>query len=148
MPPPTISMRLGCDGSSSAPVEVTMRGSSFGMKGSFTASEPAAMTARAKPIVVVPPAARSTSTWCASRKRPEPVTTVTLRILAICARPPVSLPTTLFLCATSLPRSMRGAPKSTPTAPKCATSSSTAATCSSAFDGMQPTLRQTPPSVA
>ena len=46
MPPPTISMRFGCSRSSSAPVEVTMRGSSFGMNGSFTASEPAAMIAR------------------------------------------------------------------------------------------------------
>jgi hypothetical protein len=36
------------------------RVSSLGMNGSFTASEPAAMTARAKPIVVVPPAASST----------------------------------------------------------------------------------------
>ena len=147
MPPPTISMRLGCTGSSSAPVEVTMRGSSFGMNGSFTASEPAAMMARVKPIVVVPPAARSTTTWCASLKRPLPVTTVTFLILAICARPPVSRPTTLFLCATSLDGSTLGAPNSTPTAPKCATSSITAATCSIAFDGMQPTLRQTPPSV-
>ena len=149
MPPPTISMRLGCAGSSSAPVEVTTRGSSLGRNGSFTASEPAAMMARVKPIVVVPPAARSTTTWLASLKRPLPVTTVTLRIFAICARPPVSLPTTLFLCATQLGGDRPcGAPKSTPTAPKCATSSITAATCSIAFDGMQPTLRQTPPSVA
>ena len=147
MPPPTISMRWGRTGSSSAPVEVTTRGSSLGMNGSFTASEPAAMIARVKPIVVVPPAARSTTTWLASLKRPLPVTTVTLRIFAICARPPVSLPTTLFLCATSLAASTLGAPKSTPTAPKCATSSITAATCSIAFDGMQPTFRQTPPSV-
>ena len=44
-------------------------------------------------------------------------------------------------------RSTLGAPNSTPRAPKCATSSITAATCSIAFDGMQPTLRQTPPSV-
>ena len=108
MPPPTISMRFGSLGSSSAPVEVTTRGSSLGMKGSFTASEPAAMTARAKPMVVVPPAASSTLTWWSSLKRPVPVTTVTLRILAICARPPVRRPTTLFLCATSLARSTVG----------------------------------------
>ena len=31
-----------------------------------------------------------------------PCTTVTLRILAIAVRPPVSLPTTLFLCAQQL----------------------------------------------
>ena len=80
---------------------------------------------------------------------PLPCTTVTLRIFAIAASPPVSLPTTLSLCARSL-RADRpsAAPKLTPIASKCATSSITAATCSSAFDGMQPTLRQTPPSVA
>jgi hypothetical protein len=109
MPPPTMSMRLGRCGSSSAPVDVTTRGS-CGMNGSFTASDPAAMIARVKPIVVVPPAARSTTTWLASLKRPLPVTTVTLRILAICARPPVSRPTTLFLWATSLAESTAGAP--------------------------------------
>ena len=126
-----------------------MRGSSLGMNGSFTASEPAAMMARAKPIVVVPPAASSTLTWLASMNRPVPVTTVTLRILAICARPPVSLPTTLFLCATQLGAiDRRRAEARRRPSSKCATSSITAATCSSAFDGMQPTLRQTPPSVA
>ena len=148
MPPPTISMRLGATGNSRAPVEVTTRGSSFGMKGSLTASEPAAITAHAKPMVVLPPAARSTATWCASVKRPLPVTTVTFLILAIWARPPVSLPTTLFLCATSLARSIAGLANVTPSASKCEASSMTAATCSSAFDGMQPTLRHTPPSVA
>ena len=45
MPPPTTSMRFGLWRSSSAPVEVTTRGSSFGRNGSFTASEPAAMMA-------------------------------------------------------------------------------------------------------
>jgi hypothetical protein len=37
-----------------------------------------------------------------------PRTVVTLRIFAIAARPPVSLPTTLFLRASSLLRSMTG----------------------------------------
>src|SRR5579864_6040355 len=50
MPPPTTSMRLGIDGSSSAPVESTTRGS-FGMNGSFIASLPAAMIALSKRIV-------------------------------------------------------------------------------------------------
>ena len=46
MPPPTTSMRFGMLLSSSAPVESTTRSSS-GMKGSFTACEPAAMMALA-----------------------------------------------------------------------------------------------------
>ncbi len=57
MPPPTTSIRFGRWRSSSAPVEVTTRGSSFGRKGSFTASEPAAMMACLKRIVCVPPLA-------------------------------------------------------------------------------------------
>jgi hypothetical protein len=81
-------------------------------------------------------------------KVPMPRTTVTLRILAIAARPPVSLPTTLFLWPCSLARSMVGLPKLTPSESKWLTSSITAATCSSALDGMQPTFRQTPPRVA
>ena len=40
-----------------------------------------------------------------------------------------------------------GAPKLTPCAAIASASSITAAACSSALDGMQPTLRQTPPSV-
>ena len=76
-----------------------------------------------------------------------PLTTVTLRILAIAARPPVSLPTTFSLCDLSLARSTVGGAKVTPSDSKCFVSSMTAATCSSAFDGMQPTFRHTPPSV-
>ena len=79
---------------------------------------------------------------------PMPRTTVTLRILAMAVRPPVSLPTTLALCARSLSSSIFGLPKLTPSDSKWLTSSITAATCSSALDGMQPTFRQTPPSVA
>ena len=44
-------------------------------------------------------------------------------------------------------RSIAGAPKLTPWAAIAAASSMVLATCSSAFEGMQPTLRQTPPSV-
>ena len=74
------------------------------------------MIARAKPIGRrAAGGERRPTTWWASVKRPVPVTTVTLRIFAICARPPVSLPTTLFLCATQLARSTCGAPKATPT---------------------------------
>ncbi|MCY1367005.1 hypothetical protein D9M69_539190 [compost metagenome] len=103
MPPPMTSILLGTSGSSSAPVESTMRGSS-GMNGSFTAWLPAAMIAFSKRITVFLPVLRlpspsvsSTSMWCGSRKLPMPRTTCTLRALAMPARPPVSLPTTWFL---------------------------------------------------
>ena len=53
MPPPMTSMRLGTFGSSSAPVESTMRGSS-GRKGSFAAWDPAAMIAEVKRMDFLP----------------------------------------------------------------------------------------------
>ena len=153
IPPPITSIRFGTACSSSAPVESTTRGSS-GMNGSFTACEPAAMMAFANRTTVFSPVGawpgpdvNCTSRWFGPTKRPTPRTVVTLRVFAMPLRPPVSLPTTLALCARSLPRSIFGAPNSTPSAAKCAASSITAATCSSAFDGMQPTFRHTPPSV-
>jgi hypothetical protein len=66
------------------------------------------------------------------------VTTRTLRCFAMPARPFTICATTLSLCARSLSTSIFGVP--------CFASVSTSAACSSAFDGMQPTLRQTPPS--
>ncbi|MNS71244.1 hypothetical protein D3C72_1046070 [compost metagenome] len=154
MPPPSTSMRLGSVPISSAPVESTTRGS-FGMKGRLTDCEPAAMMAlRNLTVCFLPvvsqlvPEVSSTSRWYGSMKLPTPRSTVTLRILAMAVRPPVSLPTTLFLWPSSLARSTVGAAKLTPRSAKCLTSSMTEATCSSAFDGMQPTFRHTPPSVA
>ena len=93
------------------------------------------------------PSVSSTSTWCGSRNWPTPRTTSTLRALAMPARPPVSLPTTLSFQPRSLSRSTCGAPNAMPCSASVFVSSITAATCSSAFDGMQPTLRHTPPSV-
>ena len=108
MPPPTTSIFFGIDGSVSAPVESTTRGSS-GMNGSFTASLPAAMIAFWKrttflsPVVSRPvPDVACTSTWCGSRKRPMPRTTSTLRAFAMPIRPPVSFLTTPSLNAAEL----------------------------------------------
>src|SRR5213076_1785839 len=105
MPPPITSIFFGTPLSSSAAVESTMRGSS-GRKGSFAACEPAAMIADAKRTVLLP-SLPSTCRRFLSRKVPTPWTTVTLRIFAIEASPPVSFPTTLSLNARSLARSLR-----------------------------------------
>jgi hypothetical protein len=75
-----------------------------------------------------------------------PGTTVTLRCRASVVRPPVSRRTTPSFQPRSLAASIFGAPKTTPCADIPAASSITRAACSSAFDGMQPTFRQTPPS--
>ncbi len=158
IPPPITSIRFGTAGSSSAPVESTIRGSSgSGRPPSFssTTCEPAAMIALSKrttffsPVLsCAVPVVISTSTWCGSRNCPTPRTISTLRAFAIPARPPVSLPTTLPFQPRRRSRSNCGAPNTTPCSASAFASSLTAATCSSAFDGMQPTLRHTPPSVA
>ena len=61
-------------------------------------------------MMVLPP----TSMRFLSRNLPTPCTTVTLRIFAMLARPPVSLPTTLSLKARSLARSTFGSPNAMP----------------------------------
>jgi hypothetical protein len=141
MPPPMTSSFFGIERSSSAPVESTMRGSS-GRRGSFAACEPAAMIALWKRMVFPP-----TSMRFRSRNVPTPCTTWTLRTFAMPASPPVSLPTTLSLNARSLARSSFGSPNAIPCEASALAPSTIAAVCSSAFDGMQPTLRQTPPRV-
>jgi hypothetical protein len=88
-------------------VLVTMRGSSFGRKGSFTASEPAAMMACLNLMVCAAVGQHDLQVMRVGELA-VPCTTVTLRILAIAARPPVSLPMTFSLCAFSLPRSTGG----------------------------------------
>jgi hypothetical protein len=89
----------------SAPVESTTRGST-GMKGRRTACEPAAMMQFLKRdglllagllLAFAGGLLAPSGGW--ADEGAEPRTTVTLRILAIAARPPVSLPTTLSLCA-------------------------------------------------
>ncbi len=54
MPPPMTSIRFGMPSSSSAPVESMTRGSSCGMKGNVTGSEPAAMMHWSKVTVFTP----------------------------------------------------------------------------------------------
>ena len=146
MPPPMTSRRFGTPFSSSAPVESMTRGSS-GMNGSLMGSEPAAMMHCSKRIFSVLPSARATSMTCGLANLPVPCTTSTLRCFASTDRPPTSLLTTLFFQSSSLGSSIFGAPNSTPCARISPTSSMTLAACSSAFEGMQPTLRQTPPSM-
>ena len=146
MPPPRISSRSGAKRISSAAVESQMR-LSVGMKPGATGSEPAAMIALAKRTVRGPSAVSTRSVFC-EVNAPSPRTTVTLRWRARPVRPVVRRLTTESFQARMASRSIVGAPKATPCAPIAAASSMVLATCRSALDGMQPTLRQTPPSVA
>ena len=141
MPPPTTRSFLGNGASSSAPVESTMRGSS-GRPGNMNGSEPAAIMQCSKSIV----SSLSSLSRCADSKFASPLTTRTLRCLASCVRPPVRRPTTLFFHSRSFSASISGSPKLTPCSAMSFASSMTFAACNKAFDGIQPTFRQTPPS--
>ena len=79
---------------------------------------------------------------------PVPRTTSTLRCLANIARPPVRRLTTLSFQSRSLSMSICGSAKDSPYSAISFVSAITFAACSSALDGMQPMLRQTPPSLS
>ena len=117
--------------------------SSSGRNGSVAASEPAAMMQCSKPTTVSP-----TLMVFGDVNSPDPRTTWTLRCLASCSRPPVSRLTTPFLYSRTLSMSIFGASNVMPASPSSTASVMTLATCRSAFDGMQPTFRQTPPSTS
>ncbi len=89
IPPPMTSIRFGTSFSSRASVESHTRGSSCGINGNWIGREPAAMIALSKLITVLP-FSPSTSRVLAPVNLPRPLTTFTLRPLAIPARPPVS----------------------------------------------------------
>ena len=131
---------------SRAPVESMTRGSSCGMNGRVTGSEPAAMIAASNDTVVVEPSGAATETMFGEVKVPVPTRVWTLRCLARPVSPPVSRVTTLSFQPRRASRSMVGAGKASPAWVISLVSAMTLAACSSALDGMQPTLRHTPPS--
>ncbi len=103
-----------------------------------------------KPSSCVVPSAASTSSdvrrqrSAPCRARPRPCAASRAR-----SSPPVSWRTTLFFQSRSLSQvDLRRAERDAVRAPSTCASSMTLAACSSAFDGMQPTFRQTPPSVS
>ena len=143
IPPPTTSRRFGIPSGESAPVESITRGSSSGNPGSRTADDPAAITQLSNVIVRSP-----TATAFGPLNRASPVTTSTPRCFARPRRPPVSLETTDSFQASSCSRSTFGLPNVIPCSDISCASPITRAAWSSAFEGMQPTFRQTPPSVS
>ena len=136
----------GISSRSNAPVESIIRGSS-GKEGIVVGWEPAAMMACSKDIVVLPPAP-SISIIFAEINLPVPCTTSTLRCLAIAFRPVVNLLTILTAyCPTDFILTF-DVPRSRPCSFNSLISDMTLAMCNSALEGIQPTLRQTPPSVS
>ena len=146
IPPPSTSSRSGMVSRSRAPVESMTRGSSCGMNGSRTGSDPAAMIAASKLTVVVDPSGPATVSMLGEVKVPVPTRVWTLRCLASPVSPPVSRVTTPSFQPRSTSRSIVGGVNDSPAWLISLVSAITFAACSSALDGMQPTLRQTPPS--
>ena len=146
IPPPMTSSLPGMSSGASAAVESMTRGSS-GIPGIVAGSEPAATTQFSK--VISRPGARgevpaTCSVW-GPVKRASPRTTSTRRWVARLSRPLVSRSTTDAFQPISLPTSIVGAPKLIPWAAISSASAITRAACNSALEGMQPTLRHTPP---
>jgi len=94
---------------------------------------------------VVPPSAPSTRSTFGDVNFATPVTTSTLRCFARPASPFVSRATTDSFHARSPSTSICGSPNEMPWPLASSASAIIRATCSSALDGMQPTLRHTPP---
>ena len=78
----------------------------------------------------------------------DPVHDLDLALRGQPASPPVSLSTTDCFQPSSASRSTFGLPKLIPCSAISSASATTRAACSSALEGMQPTFRQTPPSVS
>ncbi len=100
--------------------------------------------AESKETVFGPSSPSTVNVW-GEAKAPVPWTTVTSRRFAIPASPWVSLPTTESFQERRASRSISGSPNRIPRSPISRASSSTLAAWRSAFDGMQPTFRHTPP---
>ena len=145
-PPPMTTRWLGTSSRSSAPVLSTMRlpALSTVTPGRGVTEEPVAMT-MSLAVTFSPP----TLTVCASSNAAWPLSQVTLFFLNRNSIPPVSSPTALVFSAIIRPRSSVGVA----VMPQVAkwpfdASSNSSEPCSSALDGMHPTLRHVPPSVA
>ena len=94
------------------------------------------------------PSAVTTASVCGEVNAPSPVTTVTLRWRARPAEAAgQALDDALLPAAQRVEVDAAARAKTTPRSDMSAASSITLAACSSALEGMQPTLRQTPPSV-
>ena len=90
----------------------------------------------------------STSIMFGEINLPVPCTTFTLRCLAMAFRPVVNLLTILVANSRTDFISTFDVPRSIPCSLSSSTSEMTLAICNRALEGIQPTFRQTPPSVS
>ena len=146
-PPPITASRSGTRSSASAPVEDTIRRSSNAKPGSGMLSEPVATMIAPASTPALPSSERDPAR--ARRCGPRPFSQSTLFLRNRNSTPRVSVVTTLSLRSIIAARSSPTSPILTPcSARPWRASANFSEDCSSAFDGMQPILRQVPPSVS
>ena len=126
-----------------------MRRSSIAIPGSGMLSDPVAIRIAPVSTSWPPGAPVSSATRPGAAMRALPLSQSTLFLRNRNSTPRVRVPTTLSLRAIIAARSSPTSPTLTPcSARACRASTNFSDDCSSAFDGMQPILRQVPPSVA
>ena len=149
-PAPTTTRCPGTLSRSSAPVEETIvfSSNSSSTPGMPATSDPVAMTMFFASISLVLPSSSATETLPSPSTVPVPRSTSTLFFFIRKATPSTLDFTVASLCAIIAGRSSFGLPTLTPSFGNVASVSwNISDACSSAFDGMQPMLRQVPPSV-
>ncbi len=146
-PAPMMPRRAGTSVKSSAPAESTMRTPSSGATGSGVGREPVARMMCSADTVTTAPSAPVTSTLPSPASRPLPFSHVTPFFLNSPPMPPVNWRTMPSLRATMAAGSIVTSPTVMPWAARpCRARWYCSDDSSSAFDGIQPTLRQVPPS--
>ena len=150
MPAPTTMRCFGTSASSSAPVDDTIFFSSTATPGRGMTSEPEAIRMfLADSVSLTAPSSPSTTTEPAFSMRPVPWNAVILFFRNRKATPLVVASTTSLLRFISWAKSSLGGASTMPWTPRSwPACSNRCEDCSSALDGMQPTLRQVPPKVA
>ncbi len=152
-PPPTTTSFDGTRSNAMAwSLDTTVWPSNF-MNGSSTGAEPVATTkflaVQLTGAEFAAPAGGVTRSVFGPVNAALPVNTVTLRAFASWPTPPTSLVTTSSLRFIMAARSISTEPSFTPcSAAWCFAQTACSLECSSALLGMQPTLRQVPPSAA
>ncbi|MNY03156.1 hypothetical protein D3C86_1357610 [compost metagenome] len=148
-PAPITTRCLGTSLRARAPVESRMRLLSMSTPGRGMGSEPVAMMMSLAISSVLPPALSVTVTLPGPSMWPQPLIQSTLFLRKRNSMPlvnPVTLSSFCVIIRARLRLGLTSIPRLANSAPMAASYSSEA--CSNALDGMQPTFRQVPPSVA
>ena len=144
IPPPMISIRFGISSKARALVESHIRSSSYGIPGIWTGRDPTAII-RSLNVILTSSSSVFTRSDESDISVPNPVIRSTFLALQRPSRPPVRVLTIDSLWLRTVSRSIFGAENVTPTDASSPASAITSDRWSNALEGIQPTLRHTPP---